>query len=100
MELVKKFQAGGAAPDQSQSSGTAQDQSQQGGASQQQGGGQVSQDQIMQMAQAIISQIGPEAADALAQALEQMIQSNGGGGGAAQQAPSFQRKGGKLVRVN
>ena len=50
--------------------------------------------QIMEMANQIISQLGPEAASMLAQAILQMAQ-----GGGSQAAPTYARKGGKLVRI-
>lgn len=64
------------------------------------------QDQVMQqlaqMAQEIIRQMGPEAAAMLAQIIMEMLQ--GAGGGQAQvppeeEQPVFQRNGGKLVRI-
>lgn len=72
---VKKFQAGGAAPEA--------------------GGGP--EEQIMAMAQQILEQMGPEAAAMLAETIMQMLQ--GGGEPAPQEAPVYARKGGKLVRV-
>lgn len=74
---VKKFQVGGPAPEAP--------------AAPQAGG---PEEQVMAMAQQIISQIGPEAAALLAQTIMQMLQ------GAAQQAPAYARKGGKLVKIN
>ena len=60
-----------------------------------QGGG--AQEQLAQMAQQIIQQLGPEAAAMLADMIVQMLQ------GASQQAPAsqttFQRQGGKLVKI-
>lgn len=55
------------------------------------------EEQLAQMAQQIIEQLGPEAAAMLAEMLMQMLQ------GAAQEQPAqpqYQRKGGKLLRVN
>ena len=82
---IGKFQQGGAAPE-----ATAEQ-----GAPQEQGGGQ--EEQIMQMAQQIIEQVGPEGAAMLAQTIMQMLQ------GAQEQAPQGQpqyaRRGGKLVFV-
>lgn len=82
---VIKFQEGGAvSPDTTQP---------QGGAPAQQA--QASpEEQIAQMAQEIISQMGPEAAAMLAQTIMQMIQSV-----AQQGQPTYQRKGGRLVKV-
>lgn len=57
-----------------------------------QGGGP--EEQLAQMAQEIIQQMGPEAAAMLAQIIMQMLESV-----AQQEQPAFQRKGGKLVMV-
>lgn len=63
-----------------------------------QGGQGGPEEQIAQMAQQIIEQLGPEAAAMLAQMIMQMLQ------GAAQQAPQGQpvyaKRGGKLVLIN
>lgn len=61
-------------------------------------GGPGPEEQVAQMAQQIVQQLGPEAAALLAQAIMQMLQ---GGGGAAQEAPAptYAKKGGKLVKV-
>lgn len=60
-------------------------------------GGQGAEEQLAQMAQQIISQLGPEASAMLADMIVQMLQ------GAAQQAPqsqpTYQRQGGKLVKI-
>lgn len=85
---IKRFQEGGqvapAAPE--------------GGAP---AGGPGPEEQIMQMAQQIIQQLGPEAAALLAQAIIEMLQGAGGGGEEAPQGePVYARKGGKLVVVN
>ena len=78
---VKYLQEGGAAP-----------APEQGVQPQPQGNG--AEEQIAQMAQQIIQQLGPEAAAMLAEMIMQMLQ------GASQQAqPAFQRKGGKVVMV-
>ena len=92
---LRKFQEGGAVPSGDQSQGQAQAQ---GGAPDQtqapaQGQGSP-EEQIAQMAQEIISQMGPEAAAMLAQTIMQMIQSV-----AQQGQPTYQRKGGRLVKV-
>lgn len=79
---VKKFQMGGPAPD------PAQDPAAQGAP---QGGGM--EEQIVAMAQEIISQLGPEGAAMLSEAIMQMLQS------APQEAPAYARKGGKLVPI-
>lgn len=71
---VKKFQEGGAAPQQ----------------------GPGPEEQIMAMAQQIIEQVGPEGAAMLAETIMQMLQ--GGGGAPPQEAPVYARQGGKLVK--
>lgn len=53
------------------------------------------EEQLMMMAQEIIGQIGPEGAAMLAEAIMGMLQ----GGGAPQEAPTFARRGGKLVKI-
>lgn len=53
------------------------------------------EEQLMMMAQEIIGQIGPEGAAMLAEAIIGMLQ----GGGAPQEAPTFARRGGKLVKI-
>ena len=58
-----------------------------------QGGGP--EEQIMQMAQQIIQELGPEASALLSQMIMEMLQ----GGGAPQEAPVYAKRGGKLVRV-
>ena len=67
---IKKFQMGGAAPEQA-----AQTPEQ---------GGQGAEEQLAQMAQQIISQLGPEASAMLADMIVQMLQ------GAAQQEQQVQ----------
>lgn len=83
---VKKLQEGGqmAAPAD-------------GGAPQ---GGPGPEEQIMQMAQQIIQQLGPEAAAMLAQAIVEMLQGGGGEQPAPQGEPVYAKKGGKLVIVS
>ena len=56
------------------------------------------EEQLAQMAQQIIQELGPEAAAMLAQMIAQMLQ--GGGQAPPQEAPVMQRKGGRLVRVS
>lgn len=81
---VKKLQQGGAAPAPAAPAG---------------GQGQAgAEEQLAQMAQQIVQQLGPEAAAMLAQMIVQMIE------GASQQPapegqPTYQRKGGKLVMI-
>ena len=77
---ILKFQEGGAAPAPAQ-----------GGEAQ----GGNPEEQIAQMAQQIIQQLGPEAAAMLAQILVQMLQEMQGGQGGGQ--PVYAKKGGKLV---
>ena len=83
---IKRFQEGGQAP------APAAEGAPQGGAN--------PEEQIMQMAQQIVQQLGPEAAALLAQAIMQMIQgaqqSPEAGAGAA---PTYAKKGGRLVKV-
>lgn len=74
---------GGTVPD-----GQGQDQGQAG-----------AEQQIAQMAQQIVQQLGPEASALLAQAIMQLVQGAAGGGGGGQEAPTYQKKGGKLVKV-
>lgn len=57
------------------------------------------EEQIMQMAQQIIEQLGPEAAAMLAEMIMQMLQSAmGGEAEQAPQEPVYQRRGGRLIR--
>lgn len=79
---VKKFQEGGAAPANAQGGAPA--------------GGPGPEEQIMQMAQQIVQQLGPEAAAMLAQAIMAMLQEAQGG----QEAPVYAKKGGKLVPIS
>ena len=66
---------------------------------QEQGGGQGGpEEQIAQIAQQLIQNLGPEACGMLVQILAQMLQQAQGQG--QQGAPTYQRKGGKLVKVN
>ena len=76
---VKKFQVGGPAP--------APEQAAQPGP----------EEQIAQMAQEIIGKLGPEASAMLAQMIMEMLQ--GAAQQASQQQPTYQRKGGKLSKV-
>lgn len=80
---IKKFQEGGEAPMEPMPQ------------EQQPSEEQVMQ-QIAQMAQEIIQQIGPEAAAMLAQAIMEMVQ--GGGAEGAPEEQQFMRKGGKLMK--
>ena len=80
---IKKFQMGGAAPEQAAQTAAPE--------------ASGAQEQLANMANQIIQQLGPEAAAMLADMIVQMLQ------GAAQQAPAaqatYQRKGGKLVKL-
>ena len=78
MAFVKKFQEGGVAPAPE--------------AGVQQGG---PEEQLMQMAQQILQQLGPDAAGMLAQIILEMLQS--ASAQTPQEQPQFARKGGKLV---
>ena len=78
---VRKFQEGGPAP------------APEGGAPQ----GAAPEEQLAQMAQAIVQQLGPEAAAMLAEMIMQMLQ--GAQAEEPQGQPAFQRKGGKLVMI-
>lgn len=90
---VKKMQQGGEMGGQPAQGQTSEVQpTSQGGAPEQEGGG--AEEQIMAIAQDIIQQMGPEAAGMLAQVILEMLQ----GGGQPQPQPTFQRKGGSLVR--
>lgn len=52
------------------------------------------EEQVAMMAEQIVTELGPEGAAMLAEMIMQMLQ-----GGAEQPQPTYQRKGGKLVRV-
>ena len=57
------------------------------------------EEQIIQMAQQVIQQLGPEAAAMLAQVIMEMLQ-GGGGEQAPQGEPVYAKQGGKLVIVS
>lgn len=63
--------------------------------------GQGPEEQIMAIAQQLVQQLGPEAAALLAQAIIQMLQGSQGGGEqpASTPAPTYAKKGGRLVKV-
>ena len=83
---LKKFQEGGQVPPQEQEQ-MAQSQGQQ----------QASpEEQLKAMAVEIINSLGPEASAMLAQLIMQMLQ---GGQQAQPAAPTYARKGGKLVML-
>jgi thioredoxin-like negative regulator of GroEL len=84
---IKFLQEGGAAPAPADAQAQAQ-------------AGPNPEEQIMQMAQQLVQQLGPEAAAVLAQAIMEMLQGGGGGGAAPQGEPVYAKKGGKLVLVN
>jgi hypothetical protein len=83
---VKKFQEGGAAPAPVEQ-GAPQE-------AQMEGGQPSPEQQIAELAQQIIQQMGPEAAAMLAQIIMQMLQ-----GGAQEQQPVFARRGGSINRI-
>lgn len=86
MKLTKFLQQGGSVdPNQAQQAPQGQEQGQGGNA----------QEQIIAMSQQIVQELGPENAAMLAQAIMQILQQ----GQQPQASPSFQRKGGKLVRI-
>lgn len=87
---IKKFQEGGQAP--------AAEQTQAAQAVPSQEEEQMMQ-QLAQMAQEIIKQIGPEAAAALAQMIIEMIQSAPAPVNAPPQEQQFMRCGGKIKKV-
>ena len=90
---IKKFQEGGMAPEQAAMEQAAMEQ--QGGAPMGEEGGASPEEQLMQVAQDIIGQMGPEMALMLAQIIMQMLEQ----GSAPQEQPTFARKGGKLTRI-
>jgi hypothetical protein len=90
---IRKFQEGGMAPEQAAMEQAAMEQ--QGGAPAQGQEGGNPEEQLMMVAQDIISQMGPEMAAMLAQIIMEMLQ----GGGAPQEQPVFARRGGKLTRI-
>ena len=83
---VKKFQEGGAAPAPAEQGAPQDAQMAQEQANPEQ--------QIMDLAQQIIQQMGPEAAAMLAQVIMQMLQ-----GGAQEQQPVFARNGATIRRI-
>ena len=94
MKIVKKFQQGGEMGGQpSPEQMAAEEQAMQGGAPAE---GGSPEEQLMAVAQDIISQMGPEAAAMLAQIIMEMLQ----GGGQPQPQPIFRRGGGTLRRKN
>ena len=82
--IIKKFQEGGAAP-------VAPAQAPQGGEEQM-------MQQLAQMAQEIIQQLGPDAAAMLAQVIMEMLQGAQQEVGAAPEEQQFMRCGGKIKK--
>lgn len=94
MKVVKKFQQGGEMEGQPLPEQMAAEQQAAQGGETVEGGNP--EEQLMAVAQDIISQMGPEMAAMLAQIIMEMLQ----GGGQPQPQPTFQRKGGTLKRKN
>ena len=94
MKVVKKFQQGGEMGGQPLPEQMAAEQQTAQGGETVEGGNP--EEQLMAVAQDIISQMGPEMAAMLAQIIMEMLQ----GGGQPQPQPTFQRKGGTLKRKN
>ena len=94
MKVVKKFQQGGEMEGQPLPEQMAAEQQAAQGGETVEGGNP--EEQLMAVAQDIISQMGPEMAAMLAQIIMEMLQ----GGGQPQPQPTFQRKGGTLRRKN
>jgi hypothetical protein len=82
---VKKFQVGGSAPAEQTAPAEGQ--------------GANPQEQLAQMAQQIVQQLGPEAASALAQMIMQLLQGAAQEGQQPEGQPTYQRQGGKLVLI-
>ena len=91
----RKFQMGGPMPEEQMMQ---EEQMAQEGAPQEGGMGGSPEEQLIMMAEEIVSQLGPEAAMMLAEAIAQMVQ-----GGVEepmpQEAPAYARRGGKLVPI-
>ena len=85
---VKKFQAGGPAPEEMGGAGAPAP------AQEPQAGG--AEEQLAQMAMQIIQQLGPEASAALAQMIVELLKQ---GQAAPQNEPVYAKQGGKLVRL-
>ena len=98
---VKKFQEGGAV-DPAMAGGAPAPETDAAAAGAQ-GGAPAgpSPEQVMQIAQEAVSQMGPEIAMAVAQAIMEIVQGGGAPAGPAPAGPEpqFQRRGGKMVRV-
>lgn len=92
---IKAFQEGGAAPMPEENMGG--QQAPQMAAQQQPSNEQIMQ-QIVQMAQEIIQQLGPEAAALLAQAILQILEQASAPVGAAPEEQQFMRCGGKIKK--
>lgn len=89
---VKFLQEGGQAP-------TPETAPAEGGGAPGQGGQPNPEEQLAQMAQQIVQQLGPEAAAALAQMIMQLLQGGGGAQPEPQGQPVYQKQGGKLVML-
>lgn len=93
---VKKFQMGGGmapAPEGAPQEGMEPGVAPQEGAPQ----GGSPEDQLAEMAMAVVQQLGPEAAAMLAQMIMQVIEQSAAG--APQGEPVYAKKGGKLVMI-
>ena len=96
----RKFQMGGEMPQEEMMDpgmDPGMDPAQQGGEM-----GGSPEEQLMMMAEEIVSQLGPEAAMMLAEAIAMMVQGSGEMGGGEpmpQEAPAYARRGGKLVPI-
>lgn len=99
---IYRFQEGGPMPEDPAMAGPAPEEAGMAPEGAPMGPEEGGQDQMMQqigqMAQEIIQQMGPDAAAMLAQAIMEMLQ-GGGAGAPAPEEPAFQRMGGRLVRV-
>lgn len=91
MELKRKFQMGGEMPEPGMEQAP-MDPGMEGG----EGGG--IEEQIIMMAEQIITEVGPEGAAMLAEAIMGMLQ-GGGEQAPTPEAPQYARRGGKLVRL-
>lgn len=91
---IRKMQEGGAAP-------MAQEE-QQVQSTQQPAQPSVEevQAQLMQIAESVIQQLGPEAAQMVAELILQMLQQGGGQSAPTPETqPAYQRQGGRLIRI-
>lgn len=93
MELKRKFQMGGEMPEPGMEQAPVEPGMDPAAAE-----GAGMEEQIIMMAEEIISQVGPEGAAMLAEAIMGMLQ-GGGEQAPAPEAPQYARRGGKLVRL-